>query len=130
MIIKTRMWGSRKGLPHFYLWGGQRLRYKELGTIHLNNYEGDFYQSYHYDFPEPGALKVSYITGDTFYRVDSPDEKIRVACGADIYEGSIFMVSENKWLQTWRVNGPHKKYHMVVCIKNNSAASGTPAVNI
>jgi uncharacterized protein DUF6314 len=113
--IRLRATGSRgcfEGTASF-VWEGDRLIFRESGTLKLGGYEGTASQSYSLQLMS-STIRVYFANGAPFHEFELSANGYDVThhCGSDRYFGRYRLIGPDKWSLAWHVRGRQKDYVM------------------
>jgi len=90
----------------------QGLTYDEAGLLRFGAYQGEAARRYLFVFDRPDAAQVRHADGSLFHPLglSSGKDDILHQCGEDHYRGRYRVLDRNRFVASWDVAGPRKRY--------------------
>ncbi|HEY2835994.1 MAG TPA: DUF6314 family protein [Rhizomicrobium sp.] len=92
----------------------QGLTYDEAGLLRFGAYQGEAACRYLFAFDRDDAAQVRHADGSLFHplNLSTGKDDIRHQCGEDLYLGRYRVLDRNRFVASWDVAGPRKRYRM------------------
>jgi hypothetical protein len=92
----------------------QGLIYDEAGLLRFGSYQGEAARRYLFAFDQPDVAQVRHVDGSLFHPLglSSGKDDIQHQCGEDLYRGRYRVLDRNRFVASWDVTGPRKRYRM------------------
>jgi len=98
------------------------LVYDEAGLLRFGTYEGKATRRYLFQFDKPDAARVCHADGSLFHALDlcRGKDEVHHQCAEDHYRGRYHVLDENRFVTSWDVTGPRKRYRAATVFLRSS----------